>query len=232
MAQIDFTERQLTLKLVYYGPAMSGKTSNLRALHARVETTNRGRLMTLDTRDDRTLFFDLLPIFFRASGFSFRIKVYTVPGQPIHEATRRVVLSQADGIVFVADSRPDRLAGNREAWDGLTRNLATLGLERIPCLVQYNKRDVPGAVPIATADRFDVVDRPLIEAVAVKGEGVLPTFFALVEQVWTNLDNDLRLAQKYRIDAATFHTALEAHVGAGIPIHDADPQGSGPLPPA
>lgn len=232
MAQIDFTERQLTLKVVYYGPPLSGKTSNLRALHARVETTNRGRLMTLDTRDDRTLFFDLLPIFFRASGFSFRIKVYTVPGQPIHEATRRVVLSQADGVVFVADSRPDAGAGNREAWDGLTKNLAMLGLERVPCVVQYNKRDVAGAVDLERADRFDQADRPLIPAVAVKGEGVLPTFFALVEKVWVALDADLQLAQKYRIDGATFRTALEAHVGAGIPIADADPQGSGPLPPA
>ena len=94
VAQVDFAERQLTLKLVYYGPPLSGKTSNLRALHAAVDKLNRGRLMTLDTRDDRTLFFDLLPIFFRASGFSFRIKVYTVPGQPMHEATRKVVLAE------------------------------------------------------------------------------------------------------------------------------------------
>jgi mutual gliding-motility protein MglA len=231
VAQIDFTERQMTLKLVYYGPPLSGKTSNLRALHARVEATNRGRLMTLDTRDDRTLFFDLLPIFFRASGFSFRIKVYTVPGQPIHEATRRVVLSQADGVVFVADSRPDRAATNRESWDNLTKNLATLGLERIPCVVQYNKRDVAGAVALSDADRFEQADRPLLEATAVKGDGVLPTFFALVERVWGNLDADLRLSQKYRIDGASFHAALEAHVGAGIPNADADPQGSGPLPP-
>ena len=106
MAQVDFTERQLTLKLVYYGPPLSGKTTNLRALHQKVDKLNRGRLMTLDTRDDRTLFFDLLPIFFRTSGFSFRIKVYTVPGQPIHEATRRVVLSQADGVVFVLIATP------------------------------------------------------------------------------------------------------------------------------
>jgi mutual gliding-motility protein MglA len=231
VAQIDFTERQLTLKLVYYGPPLSGKTTNLRALHARVEAVNRGRLMTLDTRDDRTLFFDLLPIFFRASGFSFRIKVYTVPGQPIHEATRRVVLSQADGVVFVADSRPDHAAGNREAWDGMTRNLSMLGLERVPCVVQYNKRDLPGAIAMADADRFDQKDRPLLEAVAVKGEGVLPTFFALIEKVWGTLDADLRLAQKFRIDGDTFRTALEAHVGAGVPMADADPQGSGPLPP-
>src|SRR6187549_4250504 len=112
MAQVDFNERQLTLKLVYYGPPHSGKTSNLRALHGAVDKLNRGRFMTLDTRDDRTLFFDLLPIFFRTSGFSFRIKVYTVPGQPVHETTRRLVLTGADGVVFVADSRADHRETN------------------------------------------------------------------------------------------------------------------------
>ena len=123
MAQVDFGERQLTLKLVYYGPPLSGKTSNLRALHAAVDKLNRGRLMTLDTRDDRTLFFDLLPIFFRASNFSFRIKVYTVPGQPVHEATRKVVLTGADGVVFVADSQPDQQLANQQSWKNLAANL-------------------------------------------------------------------------------------------------------------
>src|SRR6187549_3366442 len=142
MAQVDFNERQLTLKLVYYGPPLSGKTSNLRALHDAVDKLNRGRLMTLDTRDDRTLFFDLLPIFFRRSGFSFRIKVYTVPGQPVHEATRKVMLSGADGVVFVADSSAQQLAANKASWNNLQANLKTLGLERIPIVVQYNKRDL------------------------------------------------------------------------------------------
>src|SRR6187549_4175382 len=132
MAQVDFNERQLTLKLVYYGPPHSGKTSNLRALHDKVDKLNRGRLMTLDTRDDRTLFFDLLPIFFRTTALSFRIKVYTVPGQPMHEATRRVVLQGADGVVFVADSTPTQLEANREAWSSMMRNRAELGLTALP----------------------------------------------------------------------------------------------------
>src|SRR6185295_10221360 len=129
---MDVAERQLTLKLVYYGPPLSGKTSNLRALHGAVDKLNRGRLMTLDTRDDRTLFFDLLPIFFRTSGFSFRIKVYTVPGQPVHEATRKVVLAGADAVVFVADSRADQREANRSSWSNLTGNLQTLGLAQVP----------------------------------------------------------------------------------------------------
>ena len=95
MVLINKAINEVTVKLVYYGPALSGKTTNLKALHELVQEKSRGRLMTLDTRDDRTLFFDLLPLFFRASGFSFQIKVYTVPGQPVHEATRKVVLECA-----------------------------------------------------------------------------------------------------------------------------------------
>src|SRR6185295_5351410 len=151
---MDVAERQLTLKLVYYGPPLSGKTSNLRALHDQVATLNRGRLMTLDTRDDRTLFFDLLPIFFRASNFSFRIKVYTVPGQPVHEATRKVVLAGADGVVFVADSKPDQREANSVSWKNLVANLASLNLATLPVVIQYNKRDLPDAVPLDQCDRF------------------------------------------------------------------------------
>ena len=132
------------------------------ALHARVDALNRGRLMTLDTRADRTLFFDLLPIFFRTSALAFRIKVYTVPGQPMHEATRRVVLQGADGVVFVADSTPGQVEANREAWTGMIRNRAELGLEATPVVVQYNKRDLAGAHDLATADRFDEPGRTLI----------------------------------------------------------------------
>src|SRR5512138_137734 len=125
--------------------------------------------MTLDTRDDRTLFFDLLPIFFRSSGFSFRIKVYTVPGQPVHEATRKVVLASADGVVFVADSGAKARQGNAESWTNLTANLATLGLEKLPIVVQYNKRDLPDAVPLAEVDRFGDPNRALESASAKRG---------------------------------------------------------------
>lgn len=213
MAQVDFAERQLTLKLVYYGPPLSGKTSNLRALHGMVDQLNRGRLMTLDTRDDRTLFFDLLPIFFRSSGFSFRIKVYTVPGQPVHEATRKVVLAGSDGVVFVADSRADHRAANQASWQNLVANLASLDLANVPVVVQYNKRDLPDAVPIDEADRFGDANRALLEACARAGTGVASTFFELVFRSWAYLDQDLRLADKLGIDAAAFRRALAEHVG-------------------
>jgi signal recognition particle receptor subunit beta len=213
VAQVDFTERQLTLKLVYYGPPLSGKTSNLRALHAAVDKLNRGRLMTLDTRDDRTLFFDLLPIFFRASNFSFRIKVYTVPGQPVHEATRKVVLTGADGVVFVADSKPDQTAANSLSWSNLVANLASLGLANLPVVVQYNKRDLPDAIPLAGLDRFGA--EGVEEACAKQGIGVVQTFFQLVGKTWDALDRDLKLVEKLGIDSAAFRKALAEHVGAG-----------------
>jgi mutual gliding-motility protein MglA len=213
VAQVDFAERQLTLKLVYYGPPLSGKTSNLRALHAKVDKLNRGRLMTLDTRDDRTLFFDLLPIFFRTASFSFRIKVYTVPGQPVHEATRKVVLAGTDGVVFVADSSPDQHQANRASWQNLVANLATFGLGNVPIVVQYNKRDLPNVLPIDQVDHFGDPQRHIVEACAKDGDGVIQTFFELVGRSWQHLDADLQLAQKLKIDAQTFRRSLSEHLG-------------------
>ncbi|MDB4953229.1 MAG: hypothetical protein JWO36_798, partial [Myxococcales bacterium] len=201
MALVDFAERQLTLKLVYYGPPLSGKTSNLRALHDKVDKLNRGRLMALDTRDDRTLFFDLLPIFFRTSSFSFRIKVYTVPGQPVHEATRKVVLQGADGVVFVADSSPDQREANRSAWHNLIANLHSSSIDKVPIVLQYNKRDLPNRMPLEDCERFGDPQRAIVEATACTGEGVLPTFFELVGSTWDHLDKHLQLAAKLGIDS-------------------------------
>ena len=217
MAQVDFAERQVALKLVYYGPPHSGKTSNLRALYDAVDKLNRGRLMTLDTRDDRTLFFDLLPVFFRASGFSFQIKVYTVPGQPVHEATRKVVLAHADAVAFIADSRPDQREPNRRSWDNLTGNLKALNLEHVPVVVQYNKRDLPEAMALAEVDRFGDPVRAVHEACARRGTGVVDTFFELVGRAWDALDADRRLSERFGIDTATFRRALADHVGVAEP---------------
>jgi signal recognition particle receptor subunit beta len=217
VAQVDFAERQVALKLVYYGPPHSGKTSNLRALYDAVDKLNRGRLMTLDTRDDRTLFFDLLPVFFHASGFSFQIKVYTVPGQPVHEATRKVVLANADAVAFVADSRPDQREPNRRSWDNLLTNLKALHLERLPIVVQYNKRDLPEAVALADVDRFGDPDRVVHEACAKRGTGVVATFFDLVGRAWDRLDTDRRVSDHFGIDAAMFRRVLAEHVGVTEP---------------
>jgi len=228
VAQVDFAERQLTLKLVYYGPPLSGKTSNLRALYAKVDKLNRGRLMTLDTRDDRTLFFDLLPIFFRTSSFSMRVKVYTVPGQPVHEVTRRVVLAGADGVVFVADSSPDQVQANLASWQNLMSNLNTHALDRVPVVVQYNKRDLPDRVALEDVDRFGDPSRHIVEACALDGQGVLPTFFELVSRSWIHLDRQLQLTNRLGIDAETFRKSLVDHIGAG----NAEPPAPAPEPAA
>lgn len=221
MAQVDFAERQVTLKIVYYGPPLSGKTSNLRMLHGRVDEAGRGRLVTIDTRDDRTLFFDLLPLFFRGSGFSFRVKVYTVPGQTAHEATRRVVLHGADGVVFVADSCPSQISNNRSSWQNLQRNLLSAGLQ-LPVVVQYNKRDLPDAVAWDSIDRFS--DAPhqfaaapngvsFLPASALAGNGVVESFLAITAAVWQHLDSQLDLATRFAITQQAFLDALSAQIG-------------------
>ena len=150
--QLDFQARELTVKLVYYGPALSGKTTNLQAIHRLLSPEGRGRLMTLETRDDRTLFFDLLPLSFNtASGLTVRIKLFTVPGQVIHNSTRKLVLQGADGVAFIADSQVQEIRANQASFKDLRRNLRENGLDpaKIPLVIQYNKRDLPNAAPIA-----------------------------------------------------------------------------------
>ena len=145
------------MKLVYYGPALSGKTTNLRALHQLTSQESRGRLMTLETKDDRTLFFDMLPLVFRAEGargasaedgkgMSLRVKVFTVPGQVLHASTRRLVLQGADGVAFIADSQIRETENNAAAFVDLRDNLRELGLSvaQMPLVIQFNKRDLPG----------------------------------------------------------------------------------------
>ena len=216
MAQVDFQECQLTLKLVYYGPPLSGKTTNLQYIHSQVEEQNRGRLMTLDTRDDRTLFFDLLPIFFRMSKLSFRVKVYTVPGQPLHEATRRVVLRGADGVAFIADSARDQISANNDSFDDLIRNLEAVGLspDQLPIVVQYNKRDLPDAISDAELDAIAAANRePVFRASAITGDGVFQTLLGLLERTWEALNREVALEQGFGISRDEFVAAIHEHVG-------------------
>ncbi|MCA9630533.1 MAG: gliding motility protein, partial [Myxococcales bacterium] len=143
--QLDFAARELTVKLVYYGPALSGKTTNLQALHQASDTESSGRLMTLETKDDRTLFFDLLPLTFKGTGgLSVRLKVFTVPGQVIHASTRRLVVQGADGVAFIADSQESETQHNAESFMDLKENLKANGLllKQMPLIIQFNKRDL------------------------------------------------------------------------------------------
>ena len=215
MAQVDTRERQLIIKLVYYGPPLSGKTTNLRYIHTQVDEDGRGRLMTLDTRDDRTLFFDLLPIFFKASGLSLRLKVYTVPGQPMHEATRRIVLQGTDGIVFVADAQRSAIRGNNESYDSLVANMSELGIkrERVPVVVQFNKCDLRDALaPDETSAWARRHGETAFRSSALRGEGVLDTFFGLLTATWGQLDRQLNLQRTMGIGGAEFMGALRRHM--------------------
>lgn len=201
--QLDFAARELTVKLVYYGPALSGKTTNLHALHALLAQDARSRLMALDTRDDRTLFFDLLPLHFTArSGLTVRLKLFTVPGQVMHNATRRLVLQGADGIAFIADSRTSETRESAAAFLNLRQNLADNGLDaaQMPTVIQFNKRDLPEIRP---DDEIDTLAKRgkerVFKAVAVRGEGVLATFLGLVEVTWERLERTHGLEQKFQI---------------------------------
>jgi signal recognition particle receptor subunit beta len=217
--QLDFAARELTIKLVYYGPALSGKTTNIQKLHARVAKDARGRLLMLDTHADRTLFFDLLPIHFRAEGgLSIKLKLYTVPGQVMHNATRRVVLQGADGVAFIADSQLSETAANNEAFENLRENLRAHGAEpdATPTVIQFNKRDLP-ADSIRSEAELDRLARrgrePVFKASALKGEGVLSTFLALARLSFEDLERRYQLQEKFGVSAEQFMHSVQAHFG-------------------
>jgi hypothetical protein len=176
----NYTGRELSGKIVYYGPGLSGKTSNLEHLYGVTPADTRGKMVSMKTKAERTLFFDLLPVS-RGSigGFKVRFLLYTVPGQVYYNATRKLVLKGADGIVFVADSRRSELDANLESLRNLRTNLLEYGaaLEEVPWVIQYNKRDMPGAMPVEELEAALNPDGvPCVEATAVTGEGVSETF--------------------------------------------------------
>jgi signal recognition particle receptor subunit beta len=223
--QLDFSAREVTIKLVYYGPALSGKTSNLVALHALAGADARGRLMTLETQDDRTLFFDLLPLTFRAKDgdVSLRIKLFTVPGQPIHAATRRLVLQGADGVALIADSRVSETQHNAEAFYDLRNNLRNNGLElsKMPLVIQFNKRDL---ADIRSEEELTELaargEEPVFLAVATRGLGVVETFMGLLHLTWQTLERTHSLSQKLSIDGEMLLGNAARQLGVATPIGD------------
>ena len=223
--QLDFSAREVTIKLVYYGPALSGKTSNLVALHGRAGADARGRLMTLETQDDRTLFFDLLPLTFRAKDgdVSLRIKLFTVPGQPIHSATRRLVLQGADGVALIADSRVSETQHNADAFYDLRKNLKTNGLElaKMPLVIQFNKRDLPDVRSEAELEELAAHgEEPVYLAVATRGEGVVETLVGLLHLTWHTLDRTHQLSRKLSIDGDTLLGTAAQQLGVSTPVSD------------
>ncbi len=196
MSLVNYSTREITCKIVYYGPGRSGKTTNLQHVHGRLPLGRRGEMMSLATETDRTLFFDFLPLDLGSiSGFRTRLQLYTVPGQVYYNATRKLVLRGADGVVFVADSQPSVFQDNVESLRNLHENLAAEGLDprTLPLAMQYNKRDLPGAVPVETlSDMLNFRGVPEHEACAVHGEGVFETLRSASELVLR------RLSERYR----------------------------------
>ena len=193
MSLVNFTSREITCKIVYYGPGRSGKTTNLHYVYGRVPETRRGRMVSLATQTDRTLFFDFLPIDLgQISGFSTRFQLYTVPGQVYYAATRKLVLQGVDGVVFVADSQSRQLAENIESLQDLHANLADEGLDprTIPLVMQYNKRDLPAGEISAIADLDGTLNFrgvPHFSATAITGSGVFETLRSISSLVLSRL---------------------------------------------
>jgi len=211
MAELDEQRNRLTVKLVYYGPALSGKTTNLTRLHDLLSAELIGDMMTLETEGDRTLFFDLLPVGFTApSGLLVKFKVFTVPGQVVHDGTRKALLSRTDGVIFVADSQRNQAVNNGVSFENLMANATTLGMDlaTLPLVVQFNKRDLPDILSEQEIhDRWAKAPWPLHFASALEGSGVLDTFVALLERVYDRLDALFALESAHGLSRNAFVTA-------------------------
>ena len=196
MSLVNYSTREITCKIVYYGPGRSGKTTNLQHIHGLLPEATRGRIVSLATEMDRTLFFDFLPVDLGTiSGFQVRIQLYTVPGQVYYDATRRLVLQGADGVVFVADSQPSRQEENVESFRNLQENLLKQGVDprAVPVCIQYNKRDLPEAVAVAEMERtLNYRGDRSLEASAATGEGVVETLRCVSELVLARLATRLQ----------------------------------------
>jgi signal recognition particle receptor subunit beta len=225
--QVDFSGTELTLKLVYYGPPRGGKTSNLRAIHRLGAACTCGQLMTLETANDRTLFFDMLPISLGSQGgLKVRLKLFAVPGQVMHNATRRLVLQAADGVAFIADSQRGETDANRQSFLDLKRNLEQTGVDpdRIPIVLQFNKRDLED---IRTDEEVDAIAarsrEPIYKAVATRGYGVMQTLRGLIRETWRKLEEDHGLEAKLGISPTRFITEIESKLKDNPRRHGDDP---------
>ncbi len=191
MALLNYKKKEINAKIVYYGPGLSGKTTNIQHIHTKLRPEHRGKLMTLATQTDRTLFFDFLPVELgEIRGLKTRFQIYTVPGQVFYNATRKLVLKNVDGVVFVADSDPAHLADNLESLRNLEQNLQHHGknIRTLPVIIQYNKRDLPNAMPIEELEaKLNSFGLPYTEASAGLGKGVLDTLTRISKLVLQSL---------------------------------------------
>jgi signal recognition particle receptor subunit beta len=191
MSMINYASREINCKLVYYGPGLGGKTTNLEYVFNKVNPETRGKLISLATEQERTLFFDFLPVDLgMIRGFKTRFHLYTVPGQVYYNASRRLILKGVDGIVFVADSQAERMDANIAALENLYENLQDYGYDaqRLPIVLQWNKRDLQNAVPTdELRAQLNPAGLPEFEAVAVDGRGVFDTLKAVSKMVLKSL---------------------------------------------
>ncbi|HLH05892.1 MAG TPA: GTPase domain-containing protein [Terriglobales bacterium] len=191
MSFINFAAREINCKIVYYGPGLGGKTTNLQYVYDKTGEKQKGKMISLATETDRTLFFDFLPLDLgTVRGFRTRFHLYTVPGQVFYDASRKLILRGVDGVVFVADSQEERMDANLEALDNLQENLKEHGydLGKIPYVLQLNKRDLPSAMTADDLKRQLIrKDEPVFEAVAFQGTGVFETLKEVARQVLTEL---------------------------------------------
>lgn len=191
MTFINYASREINCKIVYYGPGLCGKTTNIQWIYEQANPDKKGKLVSLATETDRTLFFDFLPLDMgTVKGFKVRFHLYTVPGQVFYDASRKLILRGCDGIIFVADSQKARMEANIESIANLATNLKENGFDirSIPYVLQLNKRDMPSAVPAAEMERLlRFRGEPMIEAVASQGTGVIETLKAAARQILMEL---------------------------------------------
>lgn len=206
--QFNTSQKELLLKIVYYGPALSGKTTNLQSLFQLLDPATRGRLATLDTKGDRTLFFDLLPVHFvTRAGIKVNIKLFTVPGQVVHEQTRRLVLKGTDAVVFVADSQVSATRENNESFKNMQANLRVNGLDpdRIPAVIQFNKRDLPNVRSDQELEDFAKGGRePVFKAIAIRGVGVAETLEGILKALWRSLEAEHSFSKRFQVTEKEF----------------------------
>ena len=191
MTFINYASREINCKIVYYGPGLCGKTTNLQHIFDATAPQSRGKLISLATENDRTLFFDFMPLELgTVRGFKTRFHLYTVPGQVFYDASRKLILKGVDGVVFVADSQEERMDANVESLYNLEENLQAQGydLMKLPYVLQLNKRDLPNVIPVEelTAE-LRRKEEPVVEAIASTGDGVFDTLKAVAKQVLTEL---------------------------------------------
>lgn len=187
MSMINYASREINCKIVYYGPGLCGKTTNLEYVYNKVNPDTRGKMISLATENERTLFFDFLPVDLGSiRGFKTRFHLYTVPGQVYYNASRRLILKGVDGIVFVADSQAERMDANLASMQNLYENLAEYGYDprQLPMVLQYNKRDLASRVPVdEMSDQLNPGELEEFESIATEGEGVFDTLRAVSKQV-------------------------------------------------